>query len=501
MRPRTVTGPTLLLAILLLVAGPPTAGAGPVAGSGPLTQVSGTSPWAADPCGLEQGQTGTNYLNSEVEPWVDVNPSDGDGDGVIGDNIVGTYQQDRWSNAGARGLLAGVSMDGGATWESVIIPNVSQCSGNPAYLRASDPWLSFAPNGDLYHASLSFNQISGPQNAVIVSESGDGGLTWPSTVVVATDAQTGGFNDKQSVTADPHDASSVYATWNNDGDAWFSRSTNGAAPGPAMWEPPREIYDAPGVGSIAHQIVVLPPGSDHGGDLINAFKTFGKGNKTSAHFMRSTDNGATWSGPFTIGTIQEIGIRDPETGQSVRAGNFPDVAVDPTSGDLYAVWQDTRFERRLRGKNSARTTGIVFTSSTDGGVTWSAPVKVSQTPTTEPSGDQQAFTPSVDVAQDGSIGVTYYDFRNNTSDPATLLTDHWMVHCHPSSSPCATDPASWSETPVTDAPFDLSEAPVAGGLFVGDYHGLASEGGSFLPFFSQTHTGDPASIFFRRVGP
>ena len=35
----------------------------------------------------------------------------------------------------------------------------------------------------------------------------------------------------------------------------------------------------------------------------------------------------------------------------------------------------------------------------------------------------QAFTPSVHVRANGTIGVTYYDFRSNTADPATLPTE------------------------------------------------------------------------------
>ena len=55
---------------------------------------------------------------------------------------------------------------------------------------------------------------------------------------------------------------------------------------------------------------------------------------------------------------------------------------------------------------------------------------MNQTPTTEPNYDQQAFTPAVDVAGDGTVTVTYYDFRNNTAIPATLDTDYFAVHCH-----------------------------------------------------------------------
>lgn len=508
MRPRTITGPTLLLAFLVLMAGPPTAGAGPVAGSGPLTQVSGVSPFGG--CGLA-GQSGTNYINSEVEPWIDVNPTDPDGlVGLAqpGDNIVGSWQQDRWSNGGARGLVAGVSMDGGTTWESVVIPGISQCSGNPAFERATDPWLSFAPNGDLYHISLSFNNTSS-RSALLVNESSDGGQTWSSPTAIVDSSLDGlGFNDKESITADPNNANFVYATWQRNGTPWFNRATDGAAAGrPATWEGPRAIYEPHGnERTIAHQIVVLP--TSDGGDLINAFTLFGKGNKKFVAFLRSTDNGASWTGPFTINTEESIGVRDPETGHRVRAGtNIPDVAVDPSNGNLYAVWQDARFDApSSKGKGNGKGRdhdSIAFSQSTDGGFNWTPPIKVNLTPTGIPSTNQQAFTASVDVADDGTISVTYYDFQNNTSDPNTLLTDHWSVHCHPSATSDCADPAAWTgtETRVTDVSFDMSEAPDAFGWFVGDYEGLGSEGGSYLPFFSQTHAGDPASIFFRRVGP
>ena len=55
---------------------------------------------------------------------------------------------------------------------------------------------------------------------------------------------------------------------------------------------------------------------------------------------------------------------------------------------------------------------------------------MNKTPTSIPVGNQQAFTPSVDVAADGTVAVTYYDFRNNDA-AAPLWTDYWIVHCHP----------------------------------------------------------------------
>ena len=54
----------------------------------------------------------------------------------------------------------------------------------------------------------------------------------------------------------------------------------------------------------------------------------------------------------------------------------------------------------------------------DGGLTWSNPIKVNASPS-----GVAAFTPSVDVASDGTVAVTYYDFRNNTPNTSTLPTD------------------------------------------------------------------------------
>jgi hypothetical protein len=73
-------------------------------------------------------------------------------------NIIGVYQQDRWSNGGAHGLVTAVSHNGGATW-SRTWAHFASAGGTAAnggdFDRASDPWVTFAPNGDAYQISLS----------------------------------------------------------------------------------------------------------------------------------------------------------------------------------------------------------------------------------------------------------------------------------------------------------------------------------------------------------
>jgi hypothetical protein len=501
------------------------ASAGPFS-AGPLVQVSGVSPFLGCTADNVAGQTGRVFLNSEVEPWIDVNP-------MNGDNMVGIFQQDRWSNGGARGTVAGVTFDGGSTWAQSIVPGVSKCSGG-IYDRSTDPWASFSPNGRVHQLALSFNDVQAPfvegeggdfDHALLASFSDNGGLTWSEPVEVIRDLDANVFNDKQSITADPNSSSRVYAVWDRlifppseraaaiagfvtaafRGPAWFGRTTDGGE----TWEPARQIFD-PGQQNqtIGNQIAVLPDNASFDGELINIFdliinrRNAPPGRGLWVAIIRSMDQGDSWgprarSGkitPIIVSRLGTIGVTDPETGDPVRTGDIiPDIAVNSANGRLYAVWQDARF-------NNNQADAIAFSQSVDGGLTWSVPIKVNKTPTTIPTGNQQAFTPSVHVAADGTIGVTYYDFRENIST-TPLLTDYFIVHCHPANGSC-TSSANWgAETRLTNVSFDMRQAPFAGGFFTGDYEGLASDGNDFAPFFSQPHNGDPSSTFFRRVGP
>jgi len=494
MRSRTVIRLLALAGTFTLATMAPSS-AGPFTRS-PLKVVSVSSPFAG--CDIS-GQPGVNFLNSEVEPWVEVNPTDPN-------NIVAAWQQDRWSNGGARGLLTAVSHDGGATW-STTFPHFSTCAGGTQanggnYERSSDPWVSFSPNGTAYQISLSVNFVNDPATAVLVSKSTNGGDTWSEPTTLARDRSDVApflFNDKESITADPNDANFVYAIWDRTrfpsdranfnaqhafsfrGDAIFSRTTDGGR----TWEPARAIFAPLKLqATIGHQIVVRPSG-----ELIDLFTLFqGSGNNppsASLAMMRSTDKGATWSAPQVIHKIRFIGAFDPDTGRPIRAeGLVPEVAVDPHNGNLYATWQDTRFS----GVDQ-----IAFSRSTDGGDTWSDPIKVSQTPPSGDPGNEQAWVPAVHAAADGTIAVTYYDFRSNTAAPG-VPTDHWMVHCHLSAATTCAKAADWGdELRLTDASFDVEQLPFARGpfgFFVGEYEGLSSAGNTFRPLFA-VGTGDP----------
>jgi hypothetical protein len=131
--------------------------------------------------------------------------------------------------------------------------------------------------------------------------------------------------------------------------------------------------------------------------------------------------------------------------------------------------------------------------STDGGFTWTQPIKINQTPRNASlTADQQAFVPNISVAADGTVGVTYYDFRNNDANPG-VPTDYWIVHCHTDCS----DASNWGdETRLTTASFDIEQAPAARGpfgYFLGEYQGLATIGNRFLSIFIQVNNSNPTN--------
>lgn len=410
---------------------------------------------------------GTLYVNAEVEPYAAINPTNPA-------NLIGTWQQDRWSNGGAQGIAIGYSMDGGMTWTRRALP-VSRCGGGNAanggdFQRASDPWVTFAPDGTAYQLSLALSGAvlaPGSRSAVLVSRSADGGRTWGESTTLIRDGELF-FNDKPSITADPTDSRYVYAVWDrassdNRGPTMFAHTADGGA----TWESARPIYD-PGSDrqTIGNIIAVLPDGT-----LVDFFTQLDTASTGVFAVLRSTDKGASWSAPIRIAEYLGIGTRDPETGAAIRDSGFIGQISAGAAGQLFVVWQDARFSGGSRD-------GIAFSRSGDGGITWSAPLRINADPAV------QALVPSVNVRADGMIGVSYYDMRSNTADPATLLVDYWLAFSR--------DGLVWNESRIAPA-FDLAVAPVDRGYFLGDYQSLASSGGNFFPFYVRTNSFDLAN--------
>lgn len=494
----------LLIAAAALAAGAPAAHANPLA-LGPPSVASGSSPWAPGCGGPAEGvASSVNYAGAEIETHLAVNPTNPG-------NVVAFWQQDRWSDGGSHGNLAGRSLDGGSSW-AFSAPAFSRCAGGTGttggYERATDPWLSFGPTGRLHSIAIGFDN-STARNAILASHSDDGGTSWSTPSIVRYDAPRAvgnGFNDKQTLTADPDDPDDVYATWQRItspsdatsqpgyenaasyfSDAWFARSTDGGE----TWRA-RSIFKENGrfVQTIGNQVEVLPDGTlINGFNLIQAVSNRQGRRGYSVALLRSEDRGATWSQePVIASRIRVSAVTDPDDGHAVRTGDIlPDWAVDrsvgtETRGNVYVVWMDRRF-------NDASHNDILLARSTDGGRTWDAPVVVDQTPL-----GVDAFTAMVDVDAQGRVAVTYHDFRNDVAGDDALSTDVWIAHSHDGGETFA------SEQRLGDASFDMRSAPDARGYFVGDYTGLDHSGTRFHAAWVEANDGDlanPTDVLYR----
>ncbi len=468
---------SLLFSVLPAACGGGSGGGGSGSGSNPppsappmfssptAVRVSQATPFS-NGCLPVQGGT-TLYANAEVEPHLAIDASNPN-------HLVAAWQQDRLSDGGARGLVTAVSVDGGASWTGVGAAPFSECAGG-RFARVSDPWLSvngtttiqvgIAFTGDMLSA--------GARSAVLASRSVDGGFSWSAAVALADDDGSQYFNDKESVTIDATDPRIVYAAWDrldgsDRGPAIMARSTDGGI----SWSPPTIIYD-PGPGgrqTIGNVIVVAPDGTvfdfftELGPSPINPSLTVGR-----LAVVRSIDKGHTWSTPMPVADLLSVGTRVRSLPMvAVRAGEIlGSFAVDPRNGALYAVWQDARFSG---GDHDS----IVIARSRDGGVTWSAPAPVNA------NLDIPAFTPTLTVLQDGTVGVAYYDLPqagSSTYQP----TDFWLA--------TSRDLVTWQRTRLA-GDFDLRIAPDAGGLFLGDYQGLVGSNSTLVTLYVRTNNGD-----------
>jgi hypothetical protein len=484
-----------LLVAAALVAAPVVLAASDYIASPPVLASPAVSP-LPDPCPF-QGETTeeTNFANTEVEPLVAVNP-------INPQNVIGVFQEDRWSDGGSHGLLAAASFNGGASYVNTWA-EFSACSDKPqtSYFeplpRATDPWVSFDAAGRAYQIGLSLINESGV-NALSTSTSGDGGLTWsdPSQIIRTSsfEAATGVFLDKQSITADPYHADRAWATWiqgnlpgeelsfaklahafSYRGTPMVSRTTDAGR----TWSTPQAMTNA-NLYAQGNQIVVLPDGTlvDVQAILFKGSGVQPNGNGVYMAVMRSKDDGLHWSAPAKIAPIGTVG--ESADGQPLRVGDYlPDIAVDPHTGALYVTWADG-----LGGS----TNKIVLSRSIDGGQHWSPPTVVSH------HDSAQSFNDAVAVANDGELAILYYDDARNDASPG-IPTDVYLRHS-------ADGGSTWS-TPQLLTSFDFANAPVARGYFVGDYQGLAAIGPSgLLAFFGVAgltpNTADIVSIRLTR---
>jgi hypothetical protein len=203
----------------------------------------------------------------------------------------------------------------------------------------------------------------------------------------------------------------VYAMWSVfNGDADKIRLAKSIDRG-VTFGPARTITPPSQVGPSTTYIY---PDTDAVGTLYAAVASFpAKSGASDAELFvaRSTDDGATF-------TWIDTGARARGTptcclpNTTFRDGILENFAASPThAGHLYLTYEDwdgSQFD-------------VKFIQSTDGGLTWSAPVVVNDASN---SATTDQFQPSVAAGPGGAVAVAFYDRRATCpSDPSILAGD------------------------------------------------------------------------------
>jgi hypothetical protein len=431
---------TLVLETTADVAG---AAQGPTAS--PAVVISGASPLPTT-CTMPNEFGG--HRDQEMAPQMTVDPLDAD-------HIAAVWSQD-WADAN----VVAITRDGGTTWTKAIPPGSTHCDG-AAYNSSYNPHVAFGPTGMLFATSY-MPDSTHPGSAVAINTSRDGGTTWtPATYLDQAAAPEG--VDWSWVATDPADADLVYASWlkwerdltslppnpprivayrmmlarsEDGGDTWSAPITMGAAPSGMLWGPTR--------------IYVLADGT-----LVNVFT---EASTTDSYIYqspsrilsaRSTDRGATWSTPIEVARVPAQ-HRDADM---ARAG-WPyagGTAIGPRR-EIYCAWVELRADRSSL---------VHLASSTDGGRSWSRPQRIA-------SSTVPILNPNLALAPDGTLGLSFYDLRNDVPGDDTITTDVWFRSSRNSGR-------TWQETHLA-GPFDLSTTLDN----LGPNQGLAAGGGRFV---------------------
>jgi hypothetical protein len=136
---------------------------------------------------------------------------------------------------------------------------------------------------------------------------------------------------------------------------------------------------------------------------------------------------------------------------------------------------------------------IVLFKSSNGGRSYSGPVRVNQDPR---NGDADQFQPWLAVTPSGQVNVSYFDRRN---DPGNYFIDTWLSRSEDGGQ-------TFTDRRVSSRMWDPAvNAPTsASGKFIGDYQGLVADDDVAIPFWNDTQlnnlsAGDPGFSPYQEV--
>ncbi|GGA05510.1 hypothetical protein GCM10008018_59390 [Paenibacillus marchantiophytorum] len=339
------------------------------------------------------------------------------------------------------------SMDSGNTWSPTTLPLPA------GFLGGESNVVAYGYSSIFLVASHVFNAVSG---TIVVYRSTDNGATFSAPIIVAPGYGTFTNNVQVIVEIDNAQASSFQGNsyliyvhgFNTDviggSTIFFQRSLDGGV----TWQQP--VLVSPEAGIVTRSDI----GIGLSGIVYVAYITLSP--TTEFKVSRSLDGGTTFLPAVTVSSVTLVPDVLPVTGYGFLVLTSANIATDtssfPTSGNVYVTWQDNRLGYAA----------IFLSKSVDDGVTWSAPLLISN------SGPGfQNFFPAIAVSpKTGLITVIYY---SNQADGFNLNTyvaessNGGNSFTVTQLSTASSNPNAGSATPVTTIGYyiDIASSPPA----------------------------------------
>jgi hypothetical protein len=349
-----------------------------------------------------------------------------------------------------------VSLDTGRTWTSNLLNSSNGVWGDPA--------LAVDTSGDFYFFHLSNPATGNWIDRIVCQKSTDRGDTWSDgsyTGLNGTHAQ-----DKHWPVVDRTN-NMMYVTWtqfdtygsSNPLDSsiiLFSKSADAGL----TWSDPKRINKLAGDCIDSDSTVEgAVPAVGPNGEVYVAWA-----GPKGLTFNKSLDQGEHWLAEETL--ISDIpGGWDYSIPGIYRANGLPitvcDLSNGPHRGTIYVNWSDQR--------NGLNDTDIWLAKSTDGGQSWSAPIRVN-----DDSGIYHQFFTYMAIDQvTGYLYFVFYDRRNYPDEN----TDVYLAVSQDGGE-------TFINRKISESPFFPNE-----GVFFGDYTNITVNNGIVRPIWTRLNNG------------
>lgn len=327
--------------------------------------------------------------------------------GSIGPNPVSPAGDD---SANANGLNEDLyfarSFDGGRSWGSKTVLKTNAATDN-----ADDVDPAIATDGQgrwmaVWRSCDSLNNTIGNDRDILYTFSSDNGLTWSVPKPVNSDASSDSSRSDLCPGVACVGPNQWIVSWiafeGGQSELFVARTVNNGQD----WSTPRLMIGVPG----NYYFTVPIPAADGKGRAIITFSatpTGISGNQEKIYFFRTADFGISWS----MEPLNATGMGNSSV------NTFPRVATDKL-GNWVIAWSSTDSLSGALGTEG----DILFSRSTDNGLTWSVPASLN----TDAKADGSGSDTEVHIASNGQTFMaiwTVFKYGGNEDLAYATSTD------------------------------------------------------------------------------